>query len=73
METVPDELQMELIDLQNDTDLRNKFQNVDIHNFYQNYMNLEKFPRLGAHAKQIMALFWKRLCLRTFIFRNENN
>jgi hypothetical protein len=29
VETVPDELQMELIDLQNDTDLRNKFQNVD--------------------------------------------
>jgi hypothetical protein len=29
VETVSDELQMELIDLQNDTDLRNKFQNVD--------------------------------------------
>jgi hypothetical protein len=28
VETVPDELQMELIDLQNDTDLRNKFKNV---------------------------------------------
>ena len=44
------------MELQNETDLRNKFQNVDIHNFYQNYMNLEKFPRLGAHAKQ-MTLF----------------
>jgi hypothetical protein len=29
VESVPDELQMELTDLQNDTDLRNKFQNVD--------------------------------------------
>ncbi|CAK9816439.1 General transcription factor II-I repeat domain-containing protein 2 [Anthophora plagiata] len=48
---------MELTDLQNDTDLRNKFQNVDIHNFYQNYMTLEKFPRSGAYAKQIMTLF----------------
>ena len=37
--TVPDELQMELIYLQNDTELRNKFQNVDIHNFYQNYFH----------------------------------
>ena len=47
-----------MIDLQNETDLRNKFQNVDIHNFYQNYMNLEKFPRLGAHVKHvIMTLF----------------
>ncbi|CAD1468720.1 unnamed protein product [Heterotrigona itama] len=55
----PDKLQMELIDLQNDTrrHLGNKFQNVDIHNFYQNYMNLEKFPRLGAYTKQIMTLF----------------
>jgi hypothetical protein len=57
VETVPDELQMELIDLQNDTDLRNKFQNVDMHSFYQKYISLEKFPRLGAHAKQIMTLF----------------
>ena len=57
METVPDELQIELIDLQNDTNLRNKFQNVDMHNFYQNYMNFDKFLRLGAQAKQIMPLF----------------
>ena len=57
VETVPDELQMQLIYLQNDTDLKNKFQNVEIHNFYQNYTNLEKIPRLGAHAKQIMTLF----------------
>ena len=64
METVPDELHMELIDLQNDTNVRNKFQNVVIHNFYQNYMNLEKFPRIGAHAKQIILLFGST-CLRT--------
>ena len=36
VETVPDELQMELIDLKHDTDLRNKF--------YQNFTNLKKFP-----------------------------
>jgi hypothetical protein len=54
VETVPDELQMELIDLQNDTDLRNKIQNVDIHNFYQKYINLKKFPRLGGHAMKII-------------------
>ena len=48
---------MELKYLQNDKDLRNKFQNVDINNCLQNYMNLEKFPKLGAHAKQIMTLF----------------
>jgi hypothetical protein len=69
VETVPDELQMELIDLQNDTDLRNKIQNVDIHNFYQKYINLKKFPGLGGHAMQIM----KYLCMRTIIFCNENN
>ena len=57
MKTVPDELQMELIDLQNDTNLRNKFQNTHVDNFYQNYINLEKFLRLGWHAKQIMTLF----------------
>ena len=42
---------MELIDL------RNKFQSIEIHSFYKNYLNLEKFPLLGAHAMKIMTYF----------------
>ena len=57
VETVPDELEMELIDLQNNTNLRNKFQWIEIHSFYKNYLDLEKFSLLGAHAMNIMTYF----------------
>ena len=57
METVPDELQMELIDLQSNTDLRNTFHSVNIQKFYQNYITFQKFPRLVTNTMQIMTFF----------------
>jgi hypothetical protein len=38
------------------------------HNFYQKYISLEKSPRLGKANNDT---FWKYLCLRTIVFRNE--
>lgn len=54
IETVPDELQMELMDLQNNTDLRNKFHNVNTQKFklkvfFQNHSIFEKFLGFVKH------------------------
>ena len=48
---------MELIDLQNDTELRNKFQNASLIEFYTRYFPANKFPLLATHSRQIMSLF----------------
>lgn len=47
-----------LNDLQNDTELKNKFQNVSltISEFYKLCSPATKFPLLATHAKQIMSL-----------------
>ena len=57
METVTDELQMELIDLQNNNDLSNKIHSVNIQKFYQNYLTFQKFLLLVTKAMQIMTFF----------------
>ena len=48
---------MELINLQNDTELRNKFQNASLIEFYRRYFPTNKFPLLATHSRQIMSLF----------------
>lgn len=57
LEKISDELQIKLIDIQNSTDLRNKFQKWTSKSFYQNYMIFENFPRLVTHIMQIMIPF----------------
>ncbi|XP_076645577.1 general transcription factor II-I repeat domain-containing protein 2-like [Halictus rubicundus] len=52
LERIPEEFQMEIIDLQNDTEIRNKFQN----DFYKLHFPATKFPLLATHARQMMSL-----------------
>ena len=46
VDTVPEDFQMEVIDMQNNTDLKNVFFSVNIENFYKSYVSPEKFPLL---------------------------
>lgn len=57
VDTVPEDFQMEVIDMQNNTDLKNVFFSVNIENFYKSYVSPEKFPLLTKNAKQMMSLF----------------
>ncbi|XP_076232931.1 general transcription factor II-I repeat domain-containing protein 2-like [Calliopsis andreniformis] len=57
VERIPEEFQMQIIDLQNDTELKNKFQNCGIVDFYKRYFPANIFPLLAIHAKQMMSLF----------------
>jgi hypothetical protein len=57
VEKVPSKYQMEIIDIQSNSDLKNAFFTVDIHKFYKSYVSKSKFPLLTANAKKMMSLF----------------
>jgi hypothetical protein len=45
IETVPDEFQLEIIDLQCNEDLKSKFQDITLLDFYKLYLPGDKFQR----------------------------
>ena len=46
MESAPENLQLELIDLQSSIDLKYTFESSNKLEFYQNYIQKDKFPNL---------------------------
>ena len=54
---VPVHLQMELVDLQCDADLKSKFAEVPLVKFYGEYIPHDTFPGLVNHARMLTALF----------------
>ena len=56
VETVREDLQMELMELQCDTLLRQKYAEVGIPEFYK-FLPFDKFPKLCAFALRILAMF----------------
>lgn len=57
VDTVPDGFQMEVIDIQNNTNLKYVFFSANIENFYKSYVSAEKFQLLTKNAKQMTSLF----------------
>ncbi|XP_065642483.1 general transcription factor II-I repeat domain-containing protein 2A-like [Hydra vulgaris] len=55
--TVRIEFQMELIELQNNKDLKKAYKEVKLLEFYKKYMSIEVFPRLCRHAINYFSLF----------------
>jgi len=47
-------MQMEIIDLQNNTILKDKFNNVELSNFYTKYIDMETYHNLRNNALKIM-------------------
>ncbi|XP_065675641.1 general transcription factor II-I repeat domain-containing protein 2A-like [Hydra vulgaris] len=56
-ETVRNEFQMELIELQNNKDLKEAYKEVELLEFYKKYMSIEVFPHLCRHAIKYFSLF----------------
>ncbi|XP_056440141.1 general transcription factor II-I repeat domain-containing protein 2A-like [Gadus chalcogrammus] len=54
---VPDNLQMEIIDLQNNNELKAKYHNLSLLDFYKLYVRAEDFPILRRHALKFASLF----------------
>jgi len=53
----PADIQMELIDLQERTDLKAKYVEMNLGDFYRKYLNQDKFPKLRKFVASKMALF----------------
>jgi hypothetical protein len=57
VETVPDEFQLKFIDLQCNEDLKGKFRDITLLEFFKLYLPGDKFPALRNHARQMTSLF----------------
>jgi hypothetical protein len=57
VETVSDEFQLEIIDLQCIEDLKSKFRDSILFDFYKLYLPGDKLPALRNHARQMTSLF----------------
>ena len=56
IDNIAEELQMELVELQCDSILKQKYAEVGIPEFYT-FLSLERFPRLLAAAARVIAMF----------------
>lgn len=56
IDNVTDDLQMELVELQCDTILKQKYADVGIPDFYQ-YISEERFPKLFSASARILGMF----------------
>ena len=69
---VPEEVQMELLDLQCDTVLKQKYADVGVPDFYQ-FLPREKFPNLFCAATRILAMFGSTYVCEQFFSRMKIN
>ncbi|XP_067131958.1 general transcription factor II-I repeat domain-containing protein 2A-like [Centruroides vittatus] len=57
IENVPNELQLELIDLQSNLDLKDTFKEKNLVDFYKTFIKENQFPNLRKYAAKILSLF----------------
>lgn len=69
---VPDHLQLEVIELQCDAEIRGQHQQLTLANFYRQ-LNKDRFPEIRAFGKKMLSLFGSTyLCEKTFSVMNLN-
>ena len=68
IDKAPTDIQMELIDLQEKTDLKAKYVEMNLGDFYRKYFDHDKFPNLRKFITCKMALFGSTyLCEQFFL------
>lgn len=71
-DTAPEELQMQLIELQCDSWLKQKFDKVPLNEFYK-FASSKKYPGIRKHAQKMLSLFGSTyICEQTFSILNLN-
>ena len=68
IEKAPMDIQMELIDFQERTDLEAKYVEMDLGDFYWKYLDQEKFPSLRKSMASKMAHFGSTYLCKQFFF-----
>ncbi|TWW69198.1 Protein ZBED8 [Takifugu flavidus] len=77
---VPDKFQMEIIELQNNNELKAKYNDLSLLDFYKLYISAEDFPILRRHALKFASLFgttygceqfFSKLTLAKTLFRSR--
>lgn len=72
VDTVSDYLQMELIELQSDSELQHKFRSLPLTDFYK-CVPANKYPKMCKKAQVMLSLFGSTyLCEQTFSLMNLN-
>jgi 17beta-estradiol 17-dehydrogenase/3beta-hydroxysteroid 3-dehydrogenase/mitotic-spindle organizing protein 1 len=57
VEDFPENMQMEIVDLQNNTISKEKYNNVELSIFYSKYIDTETYPNLRNNALRMLSLF----------------
>lgn len=71
-DSVPSNIQMELIEFQCDTELKNKFMSLSVKDFYTQ-VPLQRYPHIRKHAQMMLSLFGSTyICEQTFSIMNLN-
>uniref|UniRef100_H3APJ3 HAT C-terminal dimerisation domain-containing protein n=1 Tax=Latimeria chalumnae TaxID=7897 RepID=H3APJ3_LATCH len=63
---VPENFQHEVIELQSNSELMAKYNNLSLLEFYRLYVDADKFPNLRRHALKIVSLFGTTYCCEQF-------
>lgn len=72
VDSVPDHIQMELIEFQCDSELKNKFMSLHLKDFYT-HVSSERYPSIRKHAQVMLSLFGSTyICEQTFSVMNLN-
>ena len=67
-----DKYQLELIDIQNDSDLKTAFAEHDLLNFYSHYMSSDKYTNLSQDSRKFTALFGSTYCCERLFSRMKS-
>ena len=73
VEKAPTHLQMELIELQEDTQLKSKFDEVKLSDFSRTYLAEERYPQLRAFARKMICVFGSTYKCEQFFFIMKTN
>jgi hypothetical protein len=68
VDRAPLSLQMELIKLQENSELKIKFKDTLLLEFYQKYYQKQKYPQLSAVIRIVLAQFGSTYCCEQFFF-----